>query len=202
MKSALAAFTANDINADGNIPTGAAYSALSQVASRWHVSPTEQQLNSYSKAKGKTVTRAEFLQMCIKMMNAFKPNNCKACVAASGAWTPSTRKCTFNSQYRGYGDVQYSTGKHCDKDAAAHRAGCGRYKSCHDCVKNGKDSKLGALCAWIDADAPMLMGGRALRSGAILSSPSGKCQPATIVFHFGGQMEKTSLGQCAVRVEG
>ena len=69
MKSALAAFTANDINADGSITPGAAYSALSQVASRSHVSPTEKQLNSFSKTKGKTVTRAEFLQMCIKMMN-------------------------------------------------------------------------------------------------------------------------------------
>ena len=69
MKSALAVFTAKDVNADGNIPPGAAYSALSQLASQWHMSPTEKQIDSYSKKAGKTVKLAEFLQMCKKMID-------------------------------------------------------------------------------------------------------------------------------------
>jgi len=197
LKFARAAFASQDQNGDGSIPRGAAYSALTKVASKWHMSPTEKQLNGYSKSAGKSVTLPEFLKMCTKMAQASMPTNCKDCVAKKGAWTPATKKCAFNSHYRGYGNVQYTTRQHCEKDAAAQRAGCGRYKNCDSCVKNGKHSKLGALCAWIDADAPRLLGGRALRN-----APSGKCQPAKIVFHFGGQMEKTSLNQCAMHVQG
>ena len=92
--------------------------------------------------------------------------------------------------------MQYTTRQQCEQHAAAQRAGCGRYKSCHACVQNGMTSKLGALCAWVDADAPLLLGGRALRASA------GKCKAATIGFHFGGQMETTTLNRCTLSVHG
>ena len=68
LKSARAVFAAQDVNSDGSIPQGAAYSALDHFASQSHMSPTEKQLNRFSKTAGKTVTLTAFLQMCISMV--------------------------------------------------------------------------------------------------------------------------------------
>ena len=67
LKFARAAFAAQDQNGDGNIPRGAAYSALTKVASQWHMSPTEKQLNGYSKGAGKSVTLPEFLKSMLEL---------------------------------------------------------------------------------------------------------------------------------------
>ena len=86
LKFARAAFAAQDQNGDGSIPRGAAYSALTKVASKWRMSPTEKQLNGYSKSAGKSVTLPEFLKMCTKMAQVCEANMCVcvcACVCAS-----------------------------------------------------------------------------------------------------------------------